>query len=82
MSDKLKFLANIHHNVYDVGIRRPDKRLDLKAVQEQIDNARMTYNLNNVGQKMGSKVKKKETDVPALPNSLWWPIGVQCKPKF
>lgn len=76
LSDKLKFLANIHHTVYDVGIRKPDVRLDLKAVQDQIDNARMSINLNDSDKQMsGAKTKSKKNVF--LPNSLWWPVGEQ-----
>lgn len=67
MLDKLKFLANIHHTVYDVGVRKPDVRLDLKAIQDQIDNARMQINFNDSGEKA-----KKEVN---LPKSLWWPVA-------
>lgn len=46
LSDKLKFLADLHHPVWEIG-QKNHKPIDLQHIQDMINSARYEIFLNN-----------------------------------
>lgn len=53
--NKLKFLAHLHHPVYEIG-KKSYRRLDLNEVQKLIDDAKMSLEISNASLAKNSEI--------------------------